>query len=424
MAGEGYTGHTNGSSHPFDFKIPAATTSQIGVMTPEQVRQLAATIDAVTNRPESLLFVGTPLNASVEPSGSAIAPFDEMSDAMDFIASSPLSAFRIIYAPKAYADFTIPPNKVIYIDSGLASANGGLTVENITVSGTSNLSPSPPILFKGLNVTTNLNFSGGAATQALFILAENAEIQGTVTTSGAVQPFLVSTGIIDPQTFLQAIHYTGTITLGNNGGFVADGADVANSVTCGLYSATGCNNPTVINCSGATIKFADTEIGNNGGFPYGPPVVTFTDVAGQVLFDLKSAVAFGIAGGNIINGMPSQLGAGPRLMFVDSAFTFQAAKVSSTQHVDIASGGGAGTNDLTIGMVYPAQPTAGKLGLVWPGGFSMPSVGLPIGQYFRSSTGTPVLFGALTPGDRTQLLGVSDGSTFFVNVDGRGEIVP
>lgn len=69
MSGEGYTGHINGDSHPHQFKIPAATSSQIGVMTPAQAEKLenippgGAGINAFTTT--TATFVQPAVNANV-----------------------------------------------------------------------------------------------------------------------------------------------------------------------------------------------------------------------------------------------------------------------------------------------------------------------------------------------------------------------
>lgn len=67
MAGEGYTGHVNGDSAPYQFKIPAATTTQNGVMTKEQVQQLG-TIGKNAFTTLTADFVQPAVNANVTAS--------------------------------------------------------------------------------------------------------------------------------------------------------------------------------------------------------------------------------------------------------------------------------------------------------------------------------------------------------------------
>lgn len=69
MSGEGYTGHVNGDSAPYQFKIPVATSEQTGVMSKEQAAKLAgipdggAGVNAFTTLRAS--FVQPAVNASV-----------------------------------------------------------------------------------------------------------------------------------------------------------------------------------------------------------------------------------------------------------------------------------------------------------------------------------------------------------------------
>lgn len=225
---------------------------------------------------------------------------------------------------------------------------------------------------------------------------------------------MVGVGLLETSSFLASVTFGGPINV-PAGFFVGQNCDVQGAVTCDLYSTIDCRNPAIINCAGTQMRIGEAEGGQS--FPYGSPVITFTGAAGQAEFDAVSALNFGIAGGNIINGAPFQPAAGPRLMFCDVAFSaLQVAKASSPGHVTVATGTAAGDSDSTIGVVYPAQTTAGGIGLLWPSGLSMANVGFPLETYYRSNSGSLVTIGSITPGADTQQIGMSDGSTFFVNL--------
>lgn len=188
-----YSGHIEGSSLPYQFKIPDATENQDGVMTKGQVAKLDAlpggaytgqspvdinglVVSLLSNRPKNTYFIGTPTNNTVTPDGSAIAPFPQISTALASAAAAGLLEVKLQIDPgRLYDDFTVPPSLCVWAECGLSDAQHGATVSTITVTGTPG--GGFPVVFEGITATTNLHITGsGASDQAIVVIKGSGNI--------------------------------------------------------------------------------------------------------------------------------------------------------------------------------------------------------------------------------------------------------
>lgn len=387
-----------------------ATAGDSGFMSALQFAQLAQLVtlnvsSLAQNRPRNLLFVGPPLDPAVVPNGSALAPYPEIQDAVNWAAAQPEISFRLEVAPATYGAVTIPAGKMFYAQCGVVAA--GAVVPSVTM--TASPGGGLPCIFKGLTVSTLVNVVGAAPThQAILVFLESGNVPA-VTNTGGVQAALIGIGAPEPGSMIQSITFSAPINLGD-GFFVGDRVDIRQAVTCGIYSTIDSRNPAAINCSGTLIEIAEAE--GPGAIAAGS-VYTFTGPAGTLDLDPVSTLAFGLAGGNLINGVPTPTATGPQLLFRDSAFSaFDSAVPSTAGHMQLAAGTDAGS---TYGIVYPAG-ALGTLGLLWRSAQRIPaSPGAGAGVYFRDPTTGGAILGS--PSSLAQRIGLSDGGTLFVDID-------
>lgn len=99
-----------------------------------------------------------------------------------------------------------------------------------------------------------------------------------------------------------------------------------------------------------------------------------------------------------------------------SAFTSgQVAKAVSGGSITLCTGAASGEGDLIRGVVHPAA-AMGATANFYPDGAEAPISGLPVGPVFRLSSGGLGDWAAVSSGDYTQQMGVSDGTRVQVRV--------
>lgn len=114
-----------------DPSTPAAPGTVFGVPpdAPGDEQPSAVPLSAFLTHPRTLVYVGYPSNPAVASTGTAVAPFREIADAMSWIAAHAGSVFEVDVAPGSYADFTVPDEKTVLLRAP------ALTVSAITVVG-------------------------------------------------------------------------------------------------------------------------------------------------------------------------------------------------------------------------------------------------------------------------------------------------
>lgn len=117
--------------------------------------------------------------------------------------------------------------------------------------------------------------------------------------------------------------------------------------------------------------------------------------------------------------------AGPPYETVTSDTAASAGNVArrvSGGHIEKATGGAVGDGEGCVGM-YGANVAGGASATLYRTGSRCPVAGLPVGELWRSNTGTAVLYGSLVVGEYTNLIGFSDGAGVDVLIGPEEEVV-
>lgn len=349
------------------------------------------------NRPQTIIWVGEGKTQTTYRDGSVTYPFLTIQEAVDWAALQTESSFHVYVSPGTYGDLDVPPDKAFVFES--SSVFYGAIIGDLTVTaspGQNNL-----VQFKNFAIN-NIDYLGTPGDTVVLAVAYTGLIGGNVTNSGGVNAILISAGIIEPGSSFTGCTIVGTVDIGATGQFSAANSDVQSAVAAGSLNFEDCHAPLSINCYGDSIEMSETD------FQAGTPTITFLAAAGTVNLDNFSAIRFGLAGGNIVNGDPFQDVPGPHLLRTDVDLNALDAVVPTTAY-NITSSADLDDKDVS-GIVYPST-TAGKLGLVWQSGQRIPSVGLPADIYYRNK-----VTGGYTATPTTQQIGNGDGNDFYVNI--------
>lgn len=110
--------------------------------------------------------------------------------------------------------------------------------------------------------------------------------------------------------------------------------------------------------------------------------------------------------------------AGPQYQTATTDSAASAGEVArrvSGGHVEKATGGTVGSGLGTLGL-YGGNVTGGGSAQIYGSGSRCPVAGLPVGELWRSNTGTAVLYGSLVVEEYSNRLGYSDGAGVDVNI--------
>lgn len=91
------------------------------------------------------------------------------------------------------------------------------------------------------------------------------------------------------------------------------------------------------------------------------------------------------------------------------------ARRKTNGHVEKATGG-TQADSLGVVALYSAAVLLGASTDIYKPGSRLPVAGLPVGDLYRSNTGTAVLYASLVVGEWTNGLGYSDGNGLDVNI--------
>lgn len=91
------------------------------------------------------------------------------------------------------------------------------------------------------------------------------------------------------------------------------------------------------------------------------------------------------------------------------------ARRVSGGHIEKATGGVAGDGEGCVGM-YGANVAGGASATLYRTGSRCPVAGLPVGELWRSNTGTAVQYSSIVSGEYTNRIGYSDGASVDVNI--------
>jgi hypothetical protein len=91
------------------------------------------------------------------------------------------------------------------------------------------------------------------------------------------------------------------------------------------------------------------------------------------------------------------------------------ARRVSGGNAEKATGGTAGTGLGALGL-YGVNVAGGAAAQIYRTGSRCPVAGLPVGELWRSNTGTAVLYSSLVVGEYSNRLGYSDGAGVDVNI--------
>lgn len=274
------------TSPPFPIAPPAQplTAQQMGVYL----------MTLLNHRPTTEIHVGamTPALSASEQIGTALRPFAQLQQAIDYGASRPETQFAIVCAPGTYADVTIPAGKSFYVE-----CKGKVTLTNLTIVGGGGGAGQPNIFDSGLNVTTVTFQSALLADSGALALKGFANI-GSVVSTGLGSNAIVGAGLLEAVSQLPPVTFLGAVDVGPSGFMVAYNCDIQGAVTAGFYSSVDCKERGLITVGGTEVIIHETE----DEFPYGAPAITFSGAAGFVDVDANSYREFGLAGGVITNG--------------------------------------------------------------------------------------------------------------------------
>lgn len=352
-----------------------------------------------SNRPKTIIWVGegiTPV-LTANQNGSVAQPFDTPQAACDWIALQSEENFLVYVAPGGYGDLNVPANKAIQFVSSVS--NIGAILGEVTINGSDDYNHQ--VAFKGFRID-NIVFDGGNTKIAILVIMESGHILNDITNPTDVNAVFVTIGIGEISSGSQPVIIDGVINIGDYGTIIGWGAIYNGAITANFISCVDCLLPLSMVSAGNSIKLLES------GFNFGTPLITFTG-SGSVLMDNETAVSFGLSEGDIVNGEASiEGGFGAQLYRADSDFNpLDSAIFTSPGHIDVAANT---QNNLTAGVVYPPV-TANKLALLWPTGTTIPGVGLGVETYYRSPT-----TGNYTSVVQSQMIGNSDGQSFFVNI--------
>lgn len=261
-------------------------------------------------RPARTLWVGLPLDGAVTEDGAAYAPYSDMQAALDWceayaLANPGQSTFHIHASPGVLADFTVPPDLSFDLKSSVSGQ--GATVEKVTlVAGRS--STGAQVIFEGWQISGSASVEFAANPSPLpddttvFVLKDSAVVDGSILNpvGPALNAIFLSVGLMDPRALVVSIHLNGEIDLDETSFAVLYQTDFAQRLAAGALYITACKCSQQIDCYGTEVQLKDLERG--GAFPYGAPTVTFLGAPGVVTCDAVSLVAFGEAGGKVVNG--------------------------------------------------------------------------------------------------------------------------
>jgi len=395
--GDNYNIETYGSDHIIN--IPIASATNTGLLSNVDWLAFSSATSFTSNRPKTIIWVGEAITPVPPASrnGSVAYPFLTPQEAVDWAALQPESSFQVMVAPGTYGDLNVPGDKAFIFET--SSTFYGAIIGNLTV----NASPGPNNLIQFKNFAmSQIDYLGTPGDTAIVRLVYTCVVNGNVTNSGGVNAIFISAGVLDPYSGFSGCTIAGTVDLGITSQFSAANSDVQSSITAGSIKFVDSLIPNSVNAYGNNVQMYGS------GFQIGTPVVTFLMGGGIVNFDSKTAINFGLNGGDIVGGEPFTQGAGPQLLRADSAFNPLDSVISTTPY-HVTTSALAEDKDV-IGIVYPSVASGG-IALVWQSGESIPGVGLPTGTYYRYQ-----LTGGYTSVPTTQQIGNGDGQNFFVNI--------
>lgn len=288
-------------SLPYQVRVPSSGSgggiteilpgNRISVSALGSTREIAALI----TRPVATLFVGGAIDPAILPDGSAYAPYPELQDALDWVATQPSGQYHINCAAQDYSNVTIPPGYTFFISGGV-SAPGAAHIAVVMLTGTSG--GGFPCIFQGFSidaVDTDSDF--GVDPQAVLVLLQSALV-GAITNNAAIGLSVIGAGVLESANIIISVVGTGSIQTGPGGFVVMHSAELQQPITAEFMTFTDCKIPSALTTYGAgPIRLRECEA---DAFPYAT-VCTF-GAPGVLELDTISAGSFIKAGGSIVNG--------------------------------------------------------------------------------------------------------------------------
>ena len=341
------------------------------------------------------IWIGAALNPAITPTGSAIAPFADYTTAMAYISGRAEEYFVVHLAPGLSGNLTVPADKGILFD---CSDLGGASINALVINGSAD--SNHQILLRGISTINTIDFAGTGT--AILGILDFCTVTSTITNTGGIAATLISGGASDLVANDMIVTFLGAISLGTSGTLQAYHTDCQANVTATTISFANSKIPALLTCNGTAVSLSECVCNAT-------PTVVFSGAAGVVTFDSASVVSYGLAGGQIVNGIVTNPVDGPQLLYCGTITAFDAAQCLSNGGATLVTGDNS-NNDKTTFVCYPA--TTGPYGLFWPDGTSIPaSPGLAI-SWYRDINGNITSSVA----DGMQLIGTSDDYRFFVNI--------
>lgn len=337
------------------------------------------------------LYVGT-CDPATTPNGSISAPFQDLPDALAYISGRVEQWVEIHISSGEYNGVDFPAGKTI----ALISDSGGVFISHcrFTADG-SNQSRfiGRNLVFQSLD--TNSPSSG---TDIYNVKLEDCTINEAVSNSGGCDLRLVFDRVVVAKE-LNSTYLTAT------------DSEFGQTLTTELLKATRCTMPESMKLAGMRAEFYACS------FPVLNASVVMTNGGGGevAFFDKDAAMSFAAIDGDVVGGEPESQQDGPWLIRTDDTFVEgQCAYMRTPTLVRACTGNGLDSS-IMVGIVVPAQPTPNRLALVWGKG-RVPVTGYPDRALYRDSSGIPVPFGSIHPGDYTQRVGQCDGVAIYLQI--------